>query len=214
MKQLTRNSQGSFANIAIWSTVEPGVGITAGCLITLRPLFKRIRDKIRSASNSANANAKHPSSNSTDHSKSTTSSNPKHRRFCPTSYLSAKYGSRRASACPWEPISENERDRSRHQTTTICVGGPDAERQSDPNAVPMDDLGRRNQQSGGRTWMIEPQNGGASAVPRDDGHIFKTVNVEVRVSKKGRTGRETPESVEVEGGRPAKRQSALGEDVV
>ncbi|KAF2277266.1 uncharacterized protein EI97DRAFT_314786 [Westerdykella ornata] len=29
------------ANIAIWSTIEPGVGIIAGCLATLRPLLKR-----------------------------------------------------------------------------------------------------------------------------------------------------------------------------
>jgi hypothetical protein len=27
-------------NIAIWSTVEPGLGIMAGCLATLRPLFR------------------------------------------------------------------------------------------------------------------------------------------------------------------------------
>jgi len=29
-------------DVALWSTVEPGIGITAGCLATLRPLLQRI----------------------------------------------------------------------------------------------------------------------------------------------------------------------------
>lgn len=45
---------GSFANIAIWSTVEPGMGITAGCLITLRPLFKCLKHKIQGTSDDSN----------------------------------------------------------------------------------------------------------------------------------------------------------------
>ncbi|KAF2740798.1 hypothetical protein EJ04DRAFT_518570 [Polyplosphaeria fusca] len=34
-------------NIAIWSTVEPGVGIIAGCLATLRPLLRSFLSKAR-----------------------------------------------------------------------------------------------------------------------------------------------------------------------
>src|ERR1700761_8704457 len=39
---LTQTSDFLYAtvNVAIWSTVEPGVGITGVCMATLRPLFK------------------------------------------------------------------------------------------------------------------------------------------------------------------------------
>ncbi|KAL9076649.1 MAG: hypothetical protein Q9157_003596 [Trypethelium eluteriae] len=42
----------STAGIALWSTVEPGIGITAGCLATLRPLFNRIMIRAGLTSNS------------------------------------------------------------------------------------------------------------------------------------------------------------------
>lgn len=42
--------------ISIWSNVEAGLGITAGCLTTLRPLIRFLRDS-SSASRSRNANA-------------------------------------------------------------------------------------------------------------------------------------------------------------
>lgn len=41
-----RSYKGDFlwntTNVAIWTTVEVGVGITAGCFATLRPLMKRV----------------------------------------------------------------------------------------------------------------------------------------------------------------------------
>ncbi|KAF2660064.1 hypothetical protein K491DRAFT_589929 [Lophiostoma macrostomum CBS 122681] len=48
-------------NIAIWSTVEPGAGIVAGCLATLRPLLKRFAATARSIRSSETRSAKHRS---------------------------------------------------------------------------------------------------------------------------------------------------------
>ena len=36
-------SIGTTVNVSIWSTVEPGIGIIAGCAVTLRPLLQVIR---------------------------------------------------------------------------------------------------------------------------------------------------------------------------
>ena len=45
-------------NIAIWSTIEPGAGIVAGCLATLRPLLKRFFVTARSIRYSASQTTK------------------------------------------------------------------------------------------------------------------------------------------------------------
>jgi hypothetical protein len=45
----------SATNIAIWSTIEPGVGIIAGCLATLRPLVTGIMSKARSVRSEKNS---------------------------------------------------------------------------------------------------------------------------------------------------------------
>jgi hypothetical protein len=62
---------GNATNIAIWSTIEPGAGIVAGCLATLRPLLKRFLDTARSMRSSASRSTKENSRSSQ------ASSNPK-----------------------------------------------------------------------------------------------------------------------------------------
>jgi len=49
---------GNAVNIAIWSTIEPGAGIIAGCLATLRPFVKRFVATARSVRSSATSSAK------------------------------------------------------------------------------------------------------------------------------------------------------------
>ncbi|KAF2008983.1 hypothetical protein BU24DRAFT_402303 [Aaosphaeria arxii CBS 175.79] len=65
------------ANIAIWSTIEPGAGIIAGCLATLRPLLKTCMTQARSMRSSASRTSKSlspslPSSNKSSSRKYTT----------------------------------------------------------------------------------------------------------------------------------------------
>lgn len=48
-------------DVAIWSTVEPGVGITAGSIATLRPLFQTLFWRLGLASAPASARARTPS---------------------------------------------------------------------------------------------------------------------------------------------------------
>ena len=43
-------------NVAIWSTIESGACITAGCIATLRPLFKCILDRARASSELSRTN--------------------------------------------------------------------------------------------------------------------------------------------------------------
>ncbi|CAA9960858.1 hypothetical protein PTMSG1_04242 [Pyrenophora teres f. maculata] len=43
-------------NVSIWSTIEAGACITAGCIATLRPLFKRALDRARGSSALSEAN--------------------------------------------------------------------------------------------------------------------------------------------------------------
>ena len=57
-------------NVAIWSTVEPGVGITAGSMATLRPLLQTILWRLGLASVPASARARTPSHPSRSRSKS------------------------------------------------------------------------------------------------------------------------------------------------
>lgn len=38
----TYHDSDSIIEVSIWSTVEPGIGITAGCIATLRPLFQTV----------------------------------------------------------------------------------------------------------------------------------------------------------------------------
>ncbi|OCL06326.1 hypothetical protein AOQ84DRAFT_223942 [Glonium stellatum] len=45
-------------NCAIWSAIEPGAGIIAGCLATMRPLFRRAFDTTRTITLSASRSAK------------------------------------------------------------------------------------------------------------------------------------------------------------
>lgn len=39
-------------NFAVWSTVEPGIGIVAACIATLRPLYQLVLSKIGRSNNS------------------------------------------------------------------------------------------------------------------------------------------------------------------
>ncbi|KAH7389776.1 hypothetical protein BKA66DRAFT_510809 [Pyrenochaeta sp. MPI-SDFR-AT-0127] len=61
-------------NIAIWSTIEAGASIIAGCLATLRPFLKRVIVKARS-SNSLAGCVKHITKSLRSGSRSNTSSN-------------------------------------------------------------------------------------------------------------------------------------------
>ncbi|KAF2715623.1 hypothetical protein K504DRAFT_367257 [Pleomassaria siparia CBS 279.74] len=65
-------------NIAIWSTIEPGAGIIAGCLATLRPFLKRFVATARSVRSSASNLPKVSRSfrsNENSNARSTTESN-------------------------------------------------------------------------------------------------------------------------------------------
>jgi hypothetical protein len=51
----------NISKLSIWSTVEPGVGITVASLATLRPLFSKLVERTRRASN-ASYSSQHQSS--------------------------------------------------------------------------------------------------------------------------------------------------------
>lgn len=68
-------------NVAIWSTVEPGVGITAGSLATLRPLLQTLLWRLGLASAPASARARTPSHPSRSRSKSAQKQHKSHSWF-------------------------------------------------------------------------------------------------------------------------------------
>lgn len=55
---------GNATNIAIWSTIEPGAGIIAGCLATLRPFVKGVFLKARTIRSSIGSSKKDMSNSS------------------------------------------------------------------------------------------------------------------------------------------------------
>lgn len=64
-------AQGSTYQIAIWSVVETGLGITASSLVTLRPLFRWLLDEslspVRHARSSGRDSGKYPLSSLKSH---------------------------------------------------------------------------------------------------------------------------------------------------
>jgi hypothetical protein len=92
------------ASIAIVSTIEPGLGITAACLATLRPLFRTLLDRTRSQLSSGSEKNKLSSAERGIHSRSGVNSPP----HCPQRGEFAQYGfaSERKSRAQSEPQVE------------------------------------------------------------------------------------------------------------
>ncbi|EKG16040.1 hypothetical protein MPH_06734 [Macrophomina phaseolina MS6] len=87
-------------DIAIWSTVECGLAITAGSLATLRPLIRVIRTKLRShASGNSGGNSDHTGSNKTIN-------NRRPERVWPSSQGSKE----RKKGGPWILLQTEQRD--------------------------------------------------------------------------------------------------------
>jgi hypothetical protein len=76
------------ASIAIVSTIEPGLGITAACLATLRPLFRTLLDRTRSQLSSGSEKNKLSSAERGIHSRGGVNSPPQ----CPQRGEFAQYG--------------------------------------------------------------------------------------------------------------------------
>lgn len=98
--QKAYQSKASAHEIALWSTIEPGLGITAGSLATLRKLFERVRRLATSIRNSSAASRSPHSTQAGSSRKSKGESNIT-RTYSNNSIL--KFDSRRPSQSSGQP---------------------------------------------------------------------------------------------------------------
>jgi hypothetical protein len=157
------------ANVSIWSTIEMGTGIIAGCLATMRPLFKKFMYR---AVHLTHAAARGPQ---------------------PSTKVRLWKGKSSASSSTWHSeSSKNFRDwkqsidTSTGTYTTSCVGGRDldlenSETLTDHNRLDLVQI-REETEFPKEVWSKDPIKSRIWPFAGDDG-ISKIVDVRVSVSK-------------------------------
>jgi len=152
------------ANVSIWSTLEMATGIIAGCLATMRPLFKKLVYRARHLTHAATN---------------------RDNRTSRTGILKGKKTETTSISQTQKTFNDWKRTLDSQTHTTTCIGGPDlesAEAFADAEVKGASLIQIREEKTYPKEiWSQDPDR--ARIWPYADGReITKVVDVDVRVS--------------------------------